>query len=620
MAKSKIWRNVGVAVVAVPMLLYGANTFDSGYTDGIALKVGGQVLTQAELEAQVERSYSSLDSALQQQPNVREYLTEQAILASIRKFVLLERSEEIGLRAVPEEVESWVRGNPEFQVDGVYSPELFISSVSDANSYLRLVGNALSENKIATSIFNSGVTPPELYSELARYYSQSRIVRRIEIPIGELEEDAITEAALAVHYEEHINEYLEPEQVRFEYVLLDPDSYQEQVEIDEAELEESYESRREEALSAAERQLSMILLGSEEEAAEVASLVEGGSFADLARERSLDAGSAEAGGDLGLLTRDDLDQEISDAVFAAGVGDVVGPFELDGEWALFKVSGQVEASNIPFDEVKDGLLEDLREEQTQTLLENDAYAITDRIAEEGVALGEAAEVEGLEVGESDWILLDQSAAQLDYPFNDQGLMGDILANDLLESGETSPLLRREDGVHVLARAVEHKPLAQQTFDEAYDDVREDLIRTTRVGNALARLDEGILKLRNGESVPELDFSDAEPIEISGAGELPEGVTGAHRREIFSFVPEQGEQPPFISRLAAPGSDVMTLYRIDEIIAGENEEDTLALLARQHSPLISELQLLGYLLELGQEYDIELNVEQELEAGRYGGIL
>src|SRR5262245_23892234 len=52
---------------------------------------------------------------------------------------------------------------------------------------------------------------------------------------------------------------------------------------------------------------------------------EGGDFADLAREFSLDPATRAAGGDLGVVARRQLDPALAGPIFAAAPGQVVGP-------------------------------------------------------------------------------------------------------------------------------------------------------------------------------------------------------------------------------------------------------------------------------------------------------
>lgn len=75
------------------------------------------------------------------------------------------------------------------------------------------------------------------------------------------------------------------------------------------------------------------------------------SFADLARRHSLRPGADANGGDLGPLDRDALGR-LADPVFAARPGDVIGPFEVAGRYALLQVGARVPGRLRTFEEAR----------------------------------------------------------------------------------------------------------------------------------------------------------------------------------------------------------------------------------------------------------------------------
>jgi parvulin-like peptidyl-prolyl isomerase len=84
---------------------------------------------------------------------------------------------------------------------------------------------------------------------------------------------------------------------------------------------------------------------------------EGEDFADLAREHSVDTATRCGGGYVGLLTRlqaSGIPEDAADRIFAASVGDVVGPFPSGSGHCLVHV---LEAGKRPLD---DGLKSSLR--------------------------------------------------------------------------------------------------------------------------------------------------------------------------------------------------------------------------------------------------------------------
>ena len=114
-----------------------------------------------------------------------------------------------------------------------------------------------------------------------------------------------------------------------------------------------------------------------EEKAEAEALLkkinDGDDFADLAAANSIDAGSAERGGDLGYFTQDMLSERFSRPVFNAGKGEYVGPVKSEFGWHIAEVLDrrpapqksfealQPEIANFMTYDAIEGLLKTLRE-------------------------------------------------------------------------------------------------------------------------------------------------------------------------------------------------------------------------------------------------------------------
>jgi hypothetical protein len=99
---------------------------------------------------------------------------------------------------------------------------------------------------------------------------------------------------------------------------------------------------------------AMIVLPSEDEARAVRVLVDaaGADFAAIAKQRSRSP-TAVRGGDLGVVAQGRMKAAWENVVFAARAGDVVGPFELDGQWYIVRVHEQMAATTKSYDVVVD---------------------------------------------------------------------------------------------------------------------------------------------------------------------------------------------------------------------------------------------------------------------------
>lgn len=104
---------------------------------------------------------------------------------------------------------------------------------------------------------------------------------------------------------------------------------------------------------------SHIMVRTEAEAQQVLEDLKGGKdFAALARERSLDAGSAPRGGDLGLVTRGAGPKEFEDAAFKLKAGEVSPVVKTQYGFHVIQVRERLTGPR-PFVEVKDQIREHL---------------------------------------------------------------------------------------------------------------------------------------------------------------------------------------------------------------------------------------------------------------------
>jgi len=98
-----------------------------------------------------------------------------------------------------------------------------------------------------------------------------------------------------------------------------------------------------------------ILVETEDEAkAVVAELKKGTDFAELAKAKSKDPGSAD-GGDLGYFTKDQMVPEFSEVAFKLDKGQLSEPVKSQFGWHVIKVEDKRERQPPEFDKVKDQL-------------------------------------------------------------------------------------------------------------------------------------------------------------------------------------------------------------------------------------------------------------------------
>lgn len=112
----------------------------------------------------------------------------------------------------------------------------------------------------------------------------------------------------------------------------------------------------------------------------------GADFAKVAEERSADKGSATKGGDLGMFARGRMVPEFETAAFAMNkIGDVSDIVETKFGYHILKLTGKKPEGIRPFDDVKDELVKEVRNNVQQEARVSEAQKL-----QQGATINKAA--------------------------------------------------------------------------------------------------------------------------------------------------------------------------------------------------------------------------------------
>ncbi|MBE3577012.1 MAG: peptidyl-prolyl cis-trans isomerase [Limnochordales bacterium] len=139
--------------------------------------------------------------------------------------------------------------------------------------------------------------------------------------------------------------------------------------VTEEDVRAYFEAHKAEYDQPAQVRARHILVKTKEEAEAIrAELAKGADFAELARTRSLDKGSATSGGELGFFTADDVVPEFAAAAFSLQPGEVSEPVQTVYGFHIIQVEERKEAKPATFEEVAPLIRQALTDEQLQQLV------------------------------------------------------------------------------------------------------------------------------------------------------------------------------------------------------------------------------------------------------------
>lgn len=199
-----------------------------------------------------------------------------------------------------------------------------------------------------------GPVPPERYGEILRALVREEILYQAAVA-QQLDQDASVKQRADVARRQVIVEELLRRKVEAATHVSDDDA------------RKAYQDNQ--ALFSAETVgVSHIMVKSESDAEVVqAELKAGKPFAEVAKEKSQDQGSAEKGGDLGAVGRGQTEPEFEAAAFALKEGEVSGVVKTQYGYHILK-GGPHGTSVQPFEEVKDKLRDMLAKQKQRDAL------------------------------------------------------------------------------------------------------------------------------------------------------------------------------------------------------------------------------------------------------------
>lgn len=145
--------------------------------------------------------------------------------------------------------------------------------------------------------------------------------------------------------------------------LLEP-----QVKVTDEEIKTYYDSNLDSLKTPEQVRASHILVATKEEAdAVLASLKGGADFAALAKEKSTDTASKEAGGDLDFFPKGLMEEPFETAAFALKTGELSSVVETSHGFHVIKATDRKDAATPTLEEKKEEIRQTLSEQQISTL-------------------------------------------------------------------------------------------------------------------------------------------------------------------------------------------------------------------------------------------------------------
>ncbi|MBU6484187.1 MAG: peptidylprolyl isomerase [Betaproteobacteria bacterium] len=423
----------------------------------------------------------------------------------------------------------------------------------------------------------------------------------------------VTSADIKAYYDKNPGDFQTQEVAKIEYLTLSQDALAAQMKIDPAEVKQAYQANARQYTTAEERQASHILIAvkpdasaAEKAAAKAKAMMilekaraKPEDFAALAKEYSQDPGSSQQGGDLGSFARGSMVKPFEDAVFAAKVGDIVGPVETSFGYHIIKVTGVTPAHVQTFDEVKGRIEAELRRQKATQKFASAAEQFQNLVYEQADSLAGAAKALDLKV-ETTSLMTRAQIQQL--ALGNEKFVKALFSPESLQAKRNTEAIEVAPNTLMAGRILEYKPATLRPFADVQDDIRKLLVH--RAASALAQKagQEKLALLVQGKTDAEVGIEFGKPVTLDRTQAQPGFPADALK---LVFEADARKLPAYVGTADAGGD--YSIYRIDKVVdAPAPDAAKLASVGAAVGSAIGREMMTAYLASLRAGTEVKIN--------------
>lgn len=406
-------------MIIVVFVFWGVGVMVAGGDKiNVAATVDGEpisVQTYARAYERMQRVYRELyKENLSPQLLAQLNLGQRTLDDLVTEMLLKREASRLGLDVTDDEVREAILDIPAFQDGSRFDRTRYLAALRAS----RLTPAEFEESQRETLLVNKleglltdGLTVSDAeVKSLYALQSEKVDVTFVKVPFAQFKEGVtIGDAEVAEYYEKNKERFRKPDTVTIQYVTYAPDHFAEKVPVEEQAIKDYYEAHASDYEQPERLHLQHILFlvppGSDDAAkSAIKTKAEGvlaaarngdkAAFTDLAKKNSEDAMSVENGGDLGVVSRGQLEAPLEEAAFGLEVGSVSDIVESSRGFHIIRLDEKIPGGPKPFEDVREEIVKELRSRGADDAARNALAADLEK-ARAGTSLDDLATAHGL---------------------------------------------------------------------------------------------------------------------------------------------------------------------------------------------------------------------------------
>ena len=501
-----------IGAICLSFALWGINSYFEGATQVDVASVNGDEISFEYYQNQLRSRQQQMRQMFQdnlpedyfETPGFKRQTLDQMIDEVLLNQTINERRYTLNDEALSQRI----RTNQSFQTEGEFDDEryrrLLVSNNWTVANYEATQRQQGAFDQIQQALAGSYYVDQSELDDILKLQLQKRFAEYFLIASASFDPE-VSDEEISKQYDEFPDLYRNQEQIKVDYVELSADSLMDSESVDDSEIQQYFDENRASFSKPEVRQASHILIKpdddesqADEKALEKANNIltqikAGADFAELAKKESADKGSANNGGDLGVISSGVMVKPFEDAVFALAQDEVSDPVKSDFGYHIIKLTALTPEQIPPFEEVKEEIATKIKSDNAVNQFVELAETFKNLAFENPQNLEPIADQLDLEVKQSDWftpstgqgVAADQNVR--DVAFSDAVIDEDlnsevielnenkllVLRKNEFQSSDVKPLDEVKEQITVLLKSRNSQQMAQDKGEALLTRLKED---------------------------------------------------------------------------------------------------------------------------------------------------
>ncbi|MDK4595843.1 Peptidyl-prolyl cis-trans isomerase D [Kingella kingae] len=490
-----------LGAIGISFIGFGLANFDISTDKNYIVRVGDQYITRDALEIAIRNS--------EQSGGVAE--RNQVFQILLNRAYLQEGAKRLGIVVSDAQIKQAVVDTPEFHdANGKFAPAKFQAFLQQTHlseeQFMAQERERLTLTVLLNTLNQGTVSDEQAMQFVNARFAERTIRTSVFNPENYAKDVKIDDASLQKFYDANKQTYALQQGVKYDYIVLSPKDLLDKQTVSDAEVQAALKDAQANAKptrkiahilieapkSADEATRSKAKAQAEQVAKEAQAVPE--KFADLAKQYSQDAGSAQSGGELGNFAKDGSlpAPALEEAAFKLGEGEVSGVVETDFGYHIVRVT-DIQAIDVAA--LTERVRRELQEKKAQQAYNKMRDELSEAVFASNNDLAAAASKFGLTVQKQGEWLTRANAAELKVP---TAVVDAALSDEIFSKRQTSDAISA-DGATWFVRPTETRAAGTEPLANVRERVQADWVRSESVRLAREAAQKAVEALRKGET-------------------------------------------------------------------------------------------------------------------------